>query len=260
MRDSLKVRPAVVDDMPSILDLIDEAAVWLAGKRTDQWARPWPDRESRDRRILNGLRNGDTWIVERDGAPIATVTFRKRGNRKLWRFLERRQPAVYLSRLIVRRDCAGLGIGEALVDWAGLRGRRDWRAKWVRIDVWTTNSALHNYYEKRGFQPRGVRQSAHRAKYPSAALFQKPTASIAATAAAWFSESPYGYAAQPPPRARGSVPRRWVGRHSPQPQPQPALLQRPPEERFPGQLHTDLGTLSTPRSTARAYATGRSRK
>ena len=109
----------------------------------------------RDRRIRRGLRRNKTWMVERDGIAIATVTLRRQGNKKLWTAAERRESAVYLSRLIVGRDHAGKAIGEALIDWAGLRAKRGWGAQWIRIDVWTTNVALHNYYEKRGFRPYG---------------------------------------------------------------------------------------------------------
>lgn len=240
MTESLMIRRAVADDMQAILDMIDEAAAWLAEKGTDQWARPWPDRESRDRRIRNGLRSGDTWMVEVDGAPVATVTFRKRGNWKLWTILERCHRAVYLSRLIVRRDYAGSGIGEALVDWAGLRARRDWRARWTRIDVWTTNAALHNYYEKRGFQSRGIRRSAQRAQYPSAALFQKPTASIDPAALTWFTEVTGPGMTQAYPAARGHRARRRVRRDWPGRPVLPSLPAASLDEPFLSAQHANL--------------------
>jgi hypothetical protein len=103
-----------------------------------------------------------------------------------------------VSRLIVRRSHAGLGIGEALVDWAGLRALRDWGAQWIRIDVWTTNVALHNYYEKRGFHfcriaevkeiPNRNGRNGGPDRWPSAALFQKPTDDVDATAAQRFED------------------------------------------------------------------------
>ena len=129
-------------------------------------------------------------MVERDGIAIATVTLRRQGNKKLWTAAERRESAVYLSRLIVGRDHAGKAIGEALIDWAGLRAKRGWGAQWIRIDVWTTNVALHNYYEKRGFRPYGDQRPAKINNYPSAALFQKPVSEVDEEAAARFSEAP----------------------------------------------------------------------
>jgi GNAT superfamily N-acetyltransferase len=202
MTETLQVRRGAADDFELILAMIDEAAVWLRDKQTDQWAQPWPSRAARDERVRSGLRDGGTWIVEEHGVPIATITYRPTGNLRLWTRRERRQPSVYVSRLIVRRSHAGLGIGEALVDWAGLRALRDWGAQWIRIDVWTTNVALHNYYEKRGFhfcRIAGVKEIPNRNgrnggpdRWPSAALFQKPTDDVDATAAQRFEVGPTG--------------------------------------------------------------------
>jgi GNAT superfamily N-acetyltransferase len=217
MSEILQVRRGAADDFELILAMIDEAATWLRDKQTDQWAQPWPSRTSRDERVRRGLRDGGTWIVEENGAPIATITYRPTGNLRLWTRRERRQPSVYVSRLIVCRSHAGLGIGEAIVNWAGLRALRDWGGQWIRIDVWTTNAALHNYYEKRGFHFRRVaevkeipnRNGRHGGpdRWPSAALFQKPTDEVDATAAQRFEEVGPAVASQAAARAAGERPR-----------------------------------------------------
>jgi GNAT superfamily N-acetyltransferase len=198
MTQILQVRRGAADDFETVLAMINEAARWLRDKDTEQWASPWPTRSARDERVRRGLRDGGTWIVEESGTPIATITYRPTGNLRLWTRRERGEPAVYVSRLIVSRDHAGLGIGEALIDWAGLRALRDWSAQWIRIDVWTTNEALHNYYEKRGFkfcrihdvpENRSRKKGEHKA-HPSAALFQKPTDDVDVMAAQRFLEFP----------------------------------------------------------------------
>ena len=57
-------------------------------KGTDQWERPWPTREGRDRRILAALERGETWIV-RDGAiPVATITITTRADPEVWSNLD----------------------------------------------------------------------------------------------------------------------------------------------------------------------------
>jgi GNAT superfamily N-acetyltransferase len=188
MTDKLQVRQGVVGDKRTIIGLIDEAADWLRTKNTDQWDKPWPSRRARDERVERGLRRGNTWIVEAESRPIATVTYRRHGNQGLWTKSEDDEPAVYVSRLIVSRACAGLGIGAALVDWAAARAVTDWHARWIRIDVWTSNTALHEYYEKRGF--RYLRTCPYDPKfYPSAALFQKSTEEIDVAAASQFEEA-----------------------------------------------------------------------
>lgn len=190
------IRPAEMRDMTVILGLIDEAAVWLnREKGTDQWQRPWPDRAARDQRIRRGIKNGRTWMVEDHhdaaaggGKPVATVSCGRGGNKKLWTARERAEYAVYISRLIVSRNYAGLGIGAALLNWAGLRGREDWRAEWIRLDVWTSNLELQAFYIKQGFANIRTYKFDNAWEYPSAALFQKPTQDIVSADAGRFRE------------------------------------------------------------------------
>jgi len=189
------VRRAQLSDMPAIIGLIDEAASWLRSEvGTDQWQRPWPDREARDQRIYRGIKSGRTWVVEdgsRPGDPpgrlAATVTCGRGGNKKLWTQRERQVPALYISRLIVSRRHAGRGLGAGLIDWAGLRSR-DWNAQFIRIDVWTANNELQNYYKAQGFRHVRTYDFDDPWEYPSAALFQKPTKEIDIVAAARFVE------------------------------------------------------------------------
>jgi ribosomal protein S18 acetylase RimI-like enzyme len=185
MSEILHVRRATADDLPVILEMINEAAAWLRTKGTDQWDKPWPNEAARDARVRRGLKRRKTWIAEQHGTPIATITYRQHGNQALWTERERREPAVYVSRLIVARNAAGLGIGAAMIDWAGQRAARDWGAQWIRIDVWTTNEALRNYYEKRGFRFCRI-CTFDKDTYPSGALLQKPTSEVDKAAAGRF--------------------------------------------------------------------------
>ena len=190
--EALQIRPAEMDDMPSIIGLIGDAAQWLrTDKNSDQWQTPWPDEPSRDQRIYRGIKVGRTWMVENDDGLVGTVSFGRGGNRKLWTQRERKQPAVYVSRLIVGRGHAGDSIGADLLDWAGRRGALGWDAELIRVDVWTSNHALQAYYKRQGFVPVRTWQFNDPWDYPSAALLQKRTADINAAAAARFQE-PYG--------------------------------------------------------------------
>jgi hypothetical protein len=171
----IRLRPALPGDMPTIISMIDEAAMWLRDKGTDQWAQPWPDRAARDERVLHGLERGDTWLAEDADGPAATVTYRPHPNPKLWSDLEQGDRAVYMDRLVVRRGWAGQEIGAKLIDWTGHRALLEWQAQWTRIDIWTTNYALHRYFMNQGFE---FCRFCDDAEYPAAALFQRPAAGI----------------------------------------------------------------------------------
>jgi GNAT superfamily N-acetyltransferase len=171
----LHVRPAEEGDLKLILYFIDEAADWLRAKGIDQWNSPWPSETERDARVKRGLEAGRTWIVENDGVPIATVSGRPDANPDLWAESEQGDLAVYVSRLVVSRSYAGLGVGAELVNWVGMWARKQYGAQWIRIDVWTTNIALHSYYQEGGFR---FLRFCDDVDYPSAALFQRSTAGI----------------------------------------------------------------------------------
>jgi ribosomal protein S18 acetylase RimI-like enzyme len=192
MRDIFQIRPAAEGDFGEIIGMIGGAAGWLretkAAETGGQWLRPWPDRESRDKRIIQGIANGDTWIVEEDDRTVATITYRAHGNGILWTQQELAELGVYISRLIVKREHARRGIGAALIDWAGQHGLQEWDARWIRVDVWTNNHLLHKYYRDQGFTYLRTQPFADPWQYPSAALFQKETERIDEVAAASFKE------------------------------------------------------------------------
>jgi GNAT superfamily N-acetyltransferase len=172
MPPGYSLRPAEVSDLDNVLGLIDSAAAWLRTKGTDQWASPWPSASARCERVLDGLRAGHTWLVTRGARPVATISFNAEADPKLWTEFEQDDPSVYVHRLVVDRGYAGRGIGAGLVDWAAQRSAQAYGAIWVRIDVWTTNTALHAYYLSQSFVPVRCRPQDH-PDYPACALFQR---------------------------------------------------------------------------------------
>jgi GNAT superfamily N-acetyltransferase len=169
MNTTFTIRVATVCQQPVVLDLIEQAAAWLRGKGTDQWARPWPDEPQRDERVRRGLELGETWIVWSGDVPAATMTIRQDANPDVWGE-KGRDPAVYIHRLVVSRTYAGLDLGGVMIDWAVQREFALRHVDWARVDVWTTNAGLHDYYERQGFIRCG---SCPDPRYPSGALFQK---------------------------------------------------------------------------------------
>jgi GNAT superfamily N-acetyltransferase len=158
-------------DLPVLLAMRTEASQWLRERGVEQWRDPWPTQEAMVARIAASIRAGQTWVVrDRPGETIAaTVALDTFADPRLWTPREQRQPALYLHRLIVRRQWRGLGT--RILDWICAKAAHLGKA-WVRIDVWTDNEPLHRYYRRHGFQH--VR-TLDLTDYPSSALFQCPT-------------------------------------------------------------------------------------
>lgn len=187
MTARLRIARATPEDFGTILGLIDDAREYLQTKGTKQWTTPWPTRELRDAKVINGLVGGKTWIVWDDDTPLLTaaaaVTVATVANPAVWpeSVCAREwgnppeQRAVYLHRIVTARKYAGGGLGSDLIDWAGKLAASQYGAECIRIDVWRDNAGLHEYYLKRGFIPCGVCADKD---YPSGALFEKPVSRI----------------------------------------------------------------------------------
>lgn len=170
----LALSRATPDERDVILELLDDATRWLRGKDTDQWTKPWPDEERRNKRIEQDLRERKTWLLWDDTAAAGTITIDPADN-KVWPAEKRSENAVYVRRVIVRRRYAGIGLGARLLDWAADVGARMHGARLIRIDVWTTNTELHAYYRKQGFTFSGFLEPDNlpAPDYPSRALFER---------------------------------------------------------------------------------------
>lgn len=57
---------------------------------------------------------------------------------------------MFVNKLTVAREYAGQDLGGRLLDWAGDRAQRA-GARWLRLDAWTTNEGLQQYYLAHGF-------------------------------------------------------------------------------------------------------------
>lgn len=171
--------PATPANLNEVHWLVHEATAWLReSKDTNQWALPWPDLARRTERMRDDLIKGKTWLVWDGSTAAGTITIDTEDpvaahNRPVWPDHKRREPALYVRRVIVRRSYSGLGLGAGLLDWAADVAERDYRATLIRIDVWTTNLDLHDYYLGQRFIRCERRDPRELDGYPSQALFER---------------------------------------------------------------------------------------
>ncbi len=165
------------EDFEEVAGLVREAAGWLGDRDIDQWQRPWPDLAGHEQRILSDLREGKTRLLRDGQAVVGTITVDREEtmatrDQPVWPSDKNPRPAVYVRRIVVSRSYGGLELGAALLDWAAEQAEKTHDAELMRIDVRTTNQALHNYYEGQHFSrckdPEGL------GDYPSQALFERP--------------------------------------------------------------------------------------
>lgn len=139
--------PAEETDLPRLLKFRTDAAAWLSVLGTDQWARPFPAGH-----IRASIQRGEVFLAKEhlDKDPAATITLDRDADPALWSPEEVAEGALYVHKLAVDRAYAGTGLGTRLLDWAGTRAAMEGE-RWLRLDAWSTNTALQRYYLTHGF-------------------------------------------------------------------------------------------------------------
>lgn len=164
---------ATPESLSTVIRLRRAAAAWLQQHGHDQWASDWPDTDTMIAGFHRDLQDGSTWFaVDDDGQEVlAAITINERTNEGLWT-PDEQASALFVHRLTLDRAATGRGLGAQMLDFAGEQAEQA-RRPWLRLDAWTTNEPLHNYYQRQGF--RLVRIVPHHYS-PSAACFERPSA------------------------------------------------------------------------------------
>ncbi|MFE2450171.1 GNAT family N-acetyltransferase [[Kitasatospora] papulosa] len=149
------ITPAEAHDVAKLLSFREEAAAWLRGIGSDQWSRPYPADK-----LLATIEAGTVFMLRDGQATAGTITLTPDAEEGLWSDGELAEPSMFVNKLTIAREYAGQNLGGRLLDWAGHRAYQA-GARWVRLDAWTTNERLQQYYLAQGFTyVRTVREGA----------------------------------------------------------------------------------------------------
>ena len=139
-------RPATHDDFEPVFQLYRQVCLWLndALGITNQW-----DRNITPEDIEELFETNEMYLVLLQGEVAGAFKLNERDHH--W---DDDGAALYVHAFAVNRKFKGLGIGRAMLDWAGDEARR--RGKlYVRLDCMNNNPRLKKVYADAGFEFRG---------------------------------------------------------------------------------------------------------
>jgi GNAT superfamily N-acetyltransferase len=165
------LRRATLDDQDAVWELLHQTTRWLRSIGSDQWST-WRTWRGPDGKIARAIQGGHMWLLFCADELVGTVTIEPDGDTDFWTPDELTEPALYVSKLAIRRDHTGQELGALLLAWAR---QLAWDAgvTWVRLDAWRTNDKLHAYYRDRGWHEL---RSVHQPWRGSGMLYQLPPA------------------------------------------------------------------------------------
>lgn len=135
-------------DSDTVRRIIEDASSWLATLGTDQWQYP----PNMDR--IHGAIAAETLYLVREipqGTPVGTITLSANADPDFWESFDDPSAALYVNRMAVVRARAGKGIGALMLNWASSQAKRQGK-RWLRLDVWRSNTRLQDYYRSQGFE------------------------------------------------------------------------------------------------------------
>ncbi len=143
--DQLRVALATPADLDAVIDLLEEAAEWLASKGIDQW--PIGSFRRSAAFVASALDRGEVYVGYLGKDLIGTLRLAP-DDTDVWP--EAKGDALYVHSLTVRRSFAGRGLGRQLLQWAEDKALAT-GVEWLRLDCVAGNPVLRQYYEDAGF-------------------------------------------------------------------------------------------------------------
>ena len=143
-RTQLKVVPAALEDIDTVLGILDEAVSWIIEQRLPS---VWKPGEFSRETFLEQISRGEVHIGLVDEQPAGTITLQW-ADRVFWG--EQLPDSGYVHKLAVRRAYAGKKVGLDMLRWAEAESRTVVK-RFLRPNCLAADKKIREYYERAGF-------------------------------------------------------------------------------------------------------------
>ena len=147
-RTQLRVVPAALEDIDTVLGILDESASWIIEQRLPS---VWKPGEFSRETFLEQISRGEVHIGLVDEQPAGTITLQW-ADRVFWG--EQLPNSGYVHKLAVRRAYAGQKVGLDMLRWAEAESRTAGK-RFLRLNCLAGDEKIREYYERAGFLYKG---------------------------------------------------------------------------------------------------------
>jgi GNAT superfamily N-acetyltransferase len=147
-RGQFRVVSAKLEDIDTILGILDEAASWIIEQRLPS---VWKPGEFSRENFLEQISRGEVHVGLVDEQPAGTITLQW-ADRVFWG--EQPPDSGYVHKLAVRRAYAGQKVGIDLLRWAEAKSRTVGK-RFLRLNCLAADRKIRDYYERAGFLYKG---------------------------------------------------------------------------------------------------------
>lgn len=150
--NEFSVRHATPEDEQEISRLVKAAVAWLATRNTDQWQNTALLKGDPERTRAKSVDRGEIYVVvDNDGRIVGSFALDSYADPDFWSSTDHPDDALYLHRMVRDRSINNHSIGDVILDYASRQAAQQGK-HWLRLDAWRTNTGLHDYYKRHGFE------------------------------------------------------------------------------------------------------------
>jgi GNAT superfamily N-acetyltransferase len=162
----MKIRLSTLNDVPRIMEIIDDAKALLKSLHIDQWQNGYPNTEQ----VENDIANGESFVViNADDTIMATTMFTTRPEQTYKKVFDgewivnETKPYGVIHRLAIHKDFRGLGIAKFIFEELHQKLKQQ-NIKSLKIDTHEENLGMQSLIKKMGYQYSGIIYTSYNAK------------------------------------------------------------------------------------------------
>lgn len=147
------IRKTKYEDVNAIMDIINDAKLYLKEQGINQWQDGYPNRHT----IEMDINNDESYVIEIDNEIVATCMISK-NIEPSYHYIEGgkwlcNDNYIVLHRIATKKDCKGNGFAGQFLDYAS---KLYPEAKSIRMDTHEENLSMQKFFLKNGFIYCGI--------------------------------------------------------------------------------------------------------
>lgn len=162
----MKIRQSTLNDVPSIMNIINDAKAYLASQNIDQWQNGYPNEEQ----VKNDIEKEESFVVvngENQVMATSMFTLRKEPTYKQvidgkW-FISEEETYGVVHRLAIKKEYLKLGLATFLFDEFHQQLKTS-NIKSLKIDTHEDNLGMQSLIQKLGYKYCGIIYTSYSAK------------------------------------------------------------------------------------------------
>lgn len=143
----MKLRPTTLDDLPSVIKIINQAKEYFKISNINQWQDGYPNEVS----IINDIKKNEAYVLEDNNKVIATVMISV-ANEPTYNYIEgqwlQNNKYIVIHRIAIDNNYKGLGLAKFILDEAI---KLHPQVTSIRIDTHENNISMQHFLAKYGF-------------------------------------------------------------------------------------------------------------